>query len=81
MSFLLWLGSKLEISALLLFKVIYFKQKNQKTATVTFLKNNRWLSLLTNIKYSYARAWEIGYISQWNGDCLFKKDFRFAVLL
>ena len=55
--------------------------KNQKTATVIFLKNNRWLSLLTNIKYSYARAWEMGYISQWNGDCFFKKDFRFAMLL
>ena len=55
--------------------------KNQKTATVIFLKNNRWLSLLTNIKYSYARAWEMGYISQRNGDCFFKKDFRFAMLL
>lgn len=77
----MWLESKLEISALLLFRVTYFKQKIKKTATVIFLKNNRWLSLLTNIKYSYARAWEIGYISQWNGDCFFKKDFRFAMLL
>ena len=34
------------------------------------------MSLLTNIKYSYARAWEIGYISQWNGDFFFLKRLQ-----
>lgn len=36
MSFLMWLGSKLEISALLLFKVTYFKQKIKRLPLLYF---------------------------------------------
>lgn len=36
-----------------------------------YIPQNRWLSLLAIIKYSYARARRVVYVSQWSGDFFF----------
>lgn len=52
---------------------LYTLNKKSKDCHCYISQNNRWLSLLTNIKYSYARAWKIVYTSHWNRDLKKKK--------